>query len=138
MFATDDRFDQFELCLERQASGEAIDIDLVGGDSFGFQEYLLPLLFWEADDLVLNRWTVARPYALYSSRVHGRLMEICTNDLRCRLGRVSDMAWELSTYAVKDGARWIGRIGGVAVTHLDPGMFHVEQVLHPIGEIRDG
>ena len=50
----DDCLDNFKLYLEWQRRGKSIHINLIGGNSFRFQEDLVALLLRELNDLIFN------------------------------------------------------------------------------------
>ena len=54
LFAANNGSNQSDLDLERQAGREAVHIDFVGGDSLRFEKNLLPFLFRELDDFILD------------------------------------------------------------------------------------
>ncbi len=61
------RPDQFSLEIRRQAHGEAVHVDLVDVESFGFEKDLMPLAMREPHDLVFERRAVARTDPRYLS-----------------------------------------------------------------------
>ena len=62
---------ELPLHIERQARGDAVRVDLVSAEPFGLDEDLVRALVGEPEYLVLDRWTVARAYALDRAREHG-------------------------------------------------------------------
>src|SRR5439155_9669303 len=78
--------------FHRQGRAHAVDVDLVRVQSFWLEEELMHLLVRELDDLVFNRWTVARADRLDLPAVHGRAVHVLSNDavrLRRRPGNVT-------------------------------------------------
>ena len=92
---TGDRSEKFQLHLVGQRGGNAIHIVLEGVPTFGFEENLVPLLFREADDFVLDRRAIARPHPLDHAAVHRRLMQIRTDRVVGAGVRVSDPTRQL-------------------------------------------
>src|SRR5438132_5280852 len=111
MLATDDTPHHCDLHLERQTSREAIDVDLIGGNPFRFQEDLLPLLLWEFDDLVLDGGAIAWADPLDDPRVHRRFVQICSNDPSCFICGISDKTRPLPIDSIKNGARGVASRG---------------------------
>ena len=68
------------LHLDRQAGGEAVDVDLLVAQPLGLQVDMVPLALGELDDLVLDRRAVARADALDLSRVQGRQVQVLADD----------------------------------------------------------
>src|SRR5437867_5178311 len=54
------RVNEVGLDVARQRHRKTVHIDFAGGDTFGLQKNLVTLLLRKADDLVLQRRTVAR------------------------------------------------------------------------------
>ena len=104
VFAADDGVDHFDLDVERKGGGEAVDVDFVGGNAFGFEEDLLAFLFGELDDFVLDGGAVAGADAFDDAGIHGRFVEVGADDRGGGVGGVSDMAGELATLSWQDGA----------------------------------
>ena len=64
------------LHLHGERSGHAVHVDLVGGQTLGFEEKLVACLVREAHDLVFDGRAVARTHSLDLARVHGRAVRI--------------------------------------------------------------
>ena len=82
--------DEIDLDLKWKTRGEAIHVDLIGGNSFRFQENLLPFFFRELNDFILDRWTVARPDALDRARVHWGFVQVFADQFGSRISREGD------------------------------------------------
>src|SRR6266446_1574972 len=102
VFAADHCSDHIELHLEWQRGREAVDINFIRGDALRFQENLVPLLFWKLHDLVLDGWAVTRTDSLDNPGVERRLVEVVADDLSRSVGRVGDMAGQLTADLGKD------------------------------------
>ena len=92
---TGDRSEKLQLHLVGQRGGNAIHIILEGVPTFGFEENLVPLLFCEADDFVLDRRAITRPHPLDHAAVHRRLVQICADRVVGAGVGVSDPAGQL-------------------------------------------
>ena len=68
VFEARQRVHEIRLHVARQAHREAVDVDLARVEPFRLEKNLVPLLVGEADDLVLERRTVARTDAAESVR----------------------------------------------------------------------
>ena len=66
---------QVVLDVKRQAGGDAVRVVLVGGQSLGFQKYLVAGFVGKAVDLVFNAWAIARPHPFNLSGEHGAAVE---------------------------------------------------------------
>ena len=76
------------LHITRQAGGDAIAINLIRIQTFGFQENLMTQFFGESHDLVFNARTIARAGGGDLPAVHRRAMQICPDDfMDGRIGR---------------------------------------------------
>ena len=64
-----------------QAGVGALDVDLVGAESLGFQEERVRVLVREADDLVFDRGAVAGARGLDGAVVHGRAVQVVADEL---------------------------------------------------------
>ena len=89
---------QFVLDVEGQAGGDAVGIELVGGQAFGLQEDLVAFLVGKAVDLVLDAGAVARAHALDLARE----LSITTKSLTT----ASHLATQWSTRSVE----WVDSI----------------------------
>ena len=83
VFQTDHRSHELQLHVERQACRDAVWVKLVRRETFGFEKDLVRILGRKSVNLVLDRWTVARPNALDHSRVHRRPIQPGTDDVVC-------------------------------------------------------
>ncbi len=86
VFQPGNRAHDGELHVERQRSRNAVGIDLVGGQAFGFEKDLVAVLVGKARDLVLDRRAIARPHPVDHAGIQGRTIEAAANDL-VRFGR---------------------------------------------------
>ena len=83
------------LDLRRQGRRESLQIDLVRMQSHGLHKELMPGLFGEADDLILNGGAVAGACAVDLPRIHRGQMDILMDDaVGFRVG-VGDVAGDL-------------------------------------------
>ena len=76
-----DRADDLHLHVERQAGGDPVRVELVGGQSFRLDEDLVRRLVGKAGDLVLDRRAVARAYPLDHPGVHGAAIQVVADHL---------------------------------------------------------
>ena len=83
------------LDVERQAGGNPVRVDLVGGQPLRLQKDLVALLVGKAVDLVLHARAVARPHPLDLSREHRAAVEARPDDLVRALVGVRDPARHL-------------------------------------------
>ncbi len=60
-----------ELDIKRQAGGNTIRVQLVGGQAFGLDENLVRILVGKAVDLVLDGRAIARAHAFDVASEHG-------------------------------------------------------------------
>ena len=72
---------QFVLNVEWQAGGDAVGIELVGSQSFGFQKNLVAFLVGKAVDFVFHARAVAWSHALDLAGEHGAAIKTAANDL---------------------------------------------------------
>ena len=107
-----DRAHERELHVERQRRRDAVRVDLVRREAFGFEEDLVARPLGEAHDLVLDRRTVARTDALDDAGEQRRAIEAAANDLVRALVGVRDPAGDLPRMhrAVADEAEHRRRI----------------------------
>ena len=94
-FETGDRRQQRALSILRQGRRNAVRIDGWVLESLGFEEDLVTLAIAEADDLVLDRGTVARPDTVDVTAIHCRAMQVVSDDLVRRLDGARDAALNL-------------------------------------------
>ncbi|MCY1176948.1 hypothetical protein D9M73_172360 [compost metagenome] len=100
VFHATDGADDVQLHIERQGSGNAVRIQLMGGQAFRLEEDLMAVLVGEAMDLVLDRRAVTRADAFDHTGVHRRTVEIRGDDLvGARVG-VGDPATHLARVLV--------------------------------------
>ena len=90
------RADEFELYVERQAGGDAVGVELVGREAFGFEVDLVRRLVGEAVNLVFDGRTIARTDAFDDAGVHGRPVESAADDIVGAFVGVSDPARHLA------------------------------------------
>src|SRR5262249_59939141 len=76
-----DRAEHLPLHILRERCVAALDVDLVRRPALGLQEHAVALLIGKADDLILDRWAVARPNPLDHAAEYGRTVDIGPNDL---------------------------------------------------------
>ena len=86
---------QRALRLRRQRSRNAVRIDGGVVDALGLEEDLMALAIGEAEDLVLDRWTIARPSARDRAGIDGGAMRIRPHDAVGLLRRAGDVARKL-------------------------------------------
>ena len=67
----------------------------------------------------------------------GGFVEIIPDNLGGGVGGEGDVAGKLAVDAIQDGAGWILAVGVAKIHGVDPGVFHVEQIILPIGEVGD-
>ena len=91
-FEADDRVNHLKLDVFRQAGGRAVDVELVGLATLGFEKDLMPFFLGEFDDFVFDRGAIARTDTLDLAGVHRRAMQISADNLARLVGRVGDVA----------------------------------------------
>ncbi|MNF34622.1 hypothetical protein D3C84_154680 [compost metagenome] len=95
VFHATDGAHQLQLHVERQGGGNAVGIQLVGGQTFRLDKHLVAVLVGEAVDLVFDRRAVARADAFDHPGIHRRTVEVGGDDLvGARIG-VGDPATDL-------------------------------------------
>src|SRR5690606_4994522 len=99
VFEARDRTDHPDLDVERQTGGNAVRIDFMRIEPFRLQEDLVRALIRKAEDLVLDRGTVARTDTFDHAGEHRRAIDSLANDAvyrRCRMGDPArHLAWVL-------------------------------------------
>ena len=93
-------------------------------------------LVGEAYDFVFDGGTISRADALNATRIHGRLVEIVADDFGGVFVGPSDPTVKLAVDAVENGTGRVFAFGVADIAGDYAGMFHVEQVVFPIGEPR--
>src|ERR1041384_7118061 len=86
---------QSGLHLLLQRGRDAVRIDRGVVEAFRLEENLVAVALAEADDLVLDRRTVAGPPALDLAGVHRRAMDVCPDHCMRRLSGPRDAALDL-------------------------------------------
>ena len=76
VFEAFDAVDDFELDVFGEAGGDAVAVDFVGVEAFGFEEDLVAVFVGEADDFVFDGWAVAWAAGLDLAGVHWRAVEV--------------------------------------------------------------
>ena len=95
-------------------------------------------LISKTDDFILNGRAIpwANPFNI--TRIHRGFVQIFFNDFsgftRCK----SDKTGQLSVYSIQNRTWWILPLRTANVTWGDAGLFHVEQILLPEAEVRNG
>ncbi len=120
--------------LERQAGRKAIDVNFIRLYPFRFEENLVPVLIRKFHDLVFNGWAVSRSDALNLSRIKWRLMEVLSDDLGCLIVREGHVTGQLAIQFGQNRAWGILCIAGSPMKTVLR-MFHVEQIILPIGKV---
>ena len=87
-----------------EGSGDPVHVDHIRLQPLGLDEDLVAVAVGEAHDLVFDRWAVARPHPLDTTRVHRREVQILRDDRVRGGGGVGDVAGNLP----QDGK---GRLG---------------------------
>lgn len=80
-FQTGDGSNHGQLHVGREAGVGALDVDLVGAESLGFQKERVRVLVREADDLVLDGGAVARAGGLDGPVIHGRAVQVVADEI---------------------------------------------------------
>src|ERR1700722_12996033 len=75
-----DLLQNLKLHFHRQGCAHAVDVNLVSVQTFRFEEKLVSHLVGELDDLVLDRRAIARADGMNLAAVHGRTMDVFTDD----------------------------------------------------------
>jgi hypothetical protein len=88
--------ENFLLELNRQRSGKAVQVNLVGFIAFGFKEELVPSLLRKLYDLILDGRAVSWPYPFDLARIKRRLMKIASNRIMDGYVSVAKVAVQLS------------------------------------------
>ena len=65
-----------ELKLNRQTGRDAVGIALDGVQALGFDEDVMPVPLRELDDLVLDRWAIARSARRNRAAIHRRPADV--------------------------------------------------------------
>src|SRR6185503_1243383 len=89
------RMHEIRLHLARQAHRETVDVDLPRVDAFGLEEDLVPLFIRKADDLVLERRTIARADPANLPVEQRRSIEVLAHELAHTPVGVQEMAVDL-------------------------------------------
>ncbi len=76
-----DRAHELVLHLEWQAGGNPVRVDFIRAEPFGLHKDLMRRLVGEADDFILDRWTVPGAHTLDDTREHWRAVRGGTDDL---------------------------------------------------------
>jgi hypothetical protein len=110
-FQSLDRTNHLNLYVHRNAGCQPVWVDFHGFQPHGFQEYLVLIFFWKADDFVLYRRTIPRSDPFNNPGIEGRAVESGAYDFM-RLGVcVSYMTGHLleGNFAIAKGERlgWV-------------------------------
>src|SRR6185503_6363825 len=137
--ATDNRANHVVLDFEWETGRKPVDVDFVGSNSFWFEKDLLTQFFRELDNLVLDGRAVSRADPFDDPGIHGGLVQVCSDDFCGSIRRVGDVTRELTANLCQNGPRWITLARRTAVVGTGDGtrVFHVEQILPPVGEVRN-
>ena len=118
LFEAGDGLDVGDLCCKRQAGGDAVRIEFVGGQAFGFDEDLVAVLVGKAHDFVFDGGAVARAEGVFDdARVHGRLVDVGADDVVRAFVGAGDVAGDLARVfggiaeVGEDGQRGVARLG---------------------------
>ncbi|MNM68087.1 hypothetical protein D3C81_796370 [compost metagenome] len=91
-----DRTDDLHLYVERQAGGDPVRVEFVGGQAFRLDEDLVRRLVGEAGDLVLDRRAVTGAYPLDHPGIHGAAIQVVADHLVGLLVGVGNVAGHLT------------------------------------------
>ena len=86
---------QFVLDVKWQAGADAVGVDLMGGQAFGFQKNLVTLFVSEAVDLVLHTRAIAWANPFNLAREHRTAVKAGADDLVCACIGMRDPAGHL-------------------------------------------
>ena len=109
-----------QLHIEGQRGRDAIGVDLVRRQAFGFEEDLVAGLVGEAGDLVFDGRAVAWPHPLDDAGIHRRAVEAAANDVVRAFGGVGDPARPL--FGMQRPAAHEGKHRCGVVARLDLGL----------------
>src|SRR5262249_16046357 len=87
--------DQRDLHLLRQRGGDAVGVDGAVIEPLRFEKNLVSITVSKADDLVLERGAIARPFAAHLPGIHRRAVNVVANDPMSRSVRAGDAALDL-------------------------------------------
>ena len=111
---------KLKLDIERQRSRNPVRIDLIGIETFRFDEDLVRGLVGETHHLVLDRWAIARADALDLTTVKRRTIKPATDDLMRALARMRDPAAHLGRMVRTRSHKREQRCGIVARLLFEP------------------
>ena len=108
-----------QLNVERQRSGNAVRIELMGSQPFGFQKNLVRRFVGEAVHLVFDAGAVARPCAFDDASEHRAAVETAADDVvgaRVGVGNPArHLAWVLTGVAHEAEHRHRARVAGLGL-----------------------
>src|SRR5262249_41286584 len=87
--------DQRDLHLLRQRGGDAVGVDGAVIEPLRLEKNLVPITLAKADDLVLDRGAIARPFAANLPGIHRRAVNVVADDPMSRSVRAGDAALDL-------------------------------------------
>ena len=118
LFEAGDGLDVGDLCCKRQAGGDTVRVEFVGGQAFGFDEDLVAVLVGKAHDFVFDGGAVARAEGVFDdARVHRRLVDVGADDVVRAFVGAGDVAGDLARVfggiaeVGEDGQRGVARLG---------------------------
>ena len=88
--------DDLHLHVERQAGGDPVRVEFVGGQAFRLDEDLVRRLVGKTGDLVLDRRAVTRPNPLDHPGVHGAAIQVVADHLVGELVGMGNVAGHLT------------------------------------------
>ena len=95
LFKAFDSSNHLALNVKRQTGGYAVRIQLIGLQALWFDKNLVTGFVGKPDNLVFYGGAIARPHALDHSRVHGRKLQPCSNNVVAFFIGGGDMAVDL-------------------------------------------
>ena len=117
LFEAGDGLDVGDLCCKRQAGGDTVRVEFVGGQAFGFDEDLVAVLVGKAHDFVFDGGAVARAEGVFDdARVHRRLVDVGADDVVRAFVGAGDVAGDLAR--VFGGVAEVGEDGQRGVAGL--------------------
>ena len=117
LFEAGDGLDVGDLCGKGQAGGNAVRVEFVGGEAFGFDEDLVAVFVGKAHDFVFDGRAVARAEGVFDdTRVHRRLVDVDADDVVRTFVGAGDVAGDLAR--VFGGIAEVGKNGQRGVAGL--------------------
>ena len=113
VFEAFDGADDFGLHIFGEAGGDAVAVDFVGVEAFGFEEDLVGVLVGEADDFVFDGGAIAWAAGGDLAGVHGGAVEVLADEVVDLLVGVGDVHGELGEGSGEGGGMWVRSEKGV-------------------------